>query len=538
MYVVRVETMMIMKLFPSFGQMLSRNRLYEEEEGLVIHFVSHQWLSNRHPDPEGVQLRKLQTTWQTFLDNKARSLFVPKDWDSFLQGSSTNSARSVQAIESSAKQAATDESVTEDVLDGTMWIDFCSVPQLVDVAESDETEALLGQQARAIASIPAYVERANYFWVLAPHAVHRDTGIVCNFTTWRNRGWCRLEEWANTLVENRKFPLVITDKPRLSTVGMIDCFVNVIGHEDRSVCAGEFSCCRLKHQLRNNEGQLITVPCDKKKVGKVMEELLRRKKTALLKSGNKFMHSFPVLIRRAVLAQSEVYTRDFNPEETVETYLQRIHFDTIDEQDVLGNGPEMCASMLNHPNLLLKLERQLPGCLTRANKVGWTPLMGLVMHYENVLDEMIELHPWLIEGERINQATTMGYTALIHACGGFPDRARRLLELKASIHHADSNGRQALHHACVKNSAGSVQVLLEHKANVDATDKNGDTPLHLAADGVTLTGHCNDSTKLLAISALLQAHASVHICNNLGETPVDIAKQSHLDAAVALFTQV
>mmetsp|Transcript_51869 Transcript_51869/g.116987 ORF Transcript_51869/g.116987 Transcript_51869/m.116987 type:complete len:162 (-) Transcript_51869:40-525(-) len=154
-----------------------------------------------------------------------------------------------------------------------------------------------------------------------------------------------------------------------------------------------------------------------------------------------------------------------------------------------------------------------------------------------ILDDILERHPELIEGDRINLATTMGYTALIHASNGWPERAKRLLELKANIHHADSNGRQALHHACVKNAAGCVQVLLQYKADVHAADKHGDTALHLAADGVTLAGNCNDADKLVVISALLQARASINARSSLGETPVDIAQQSRLDDALLMFMQ-
>ena len=37
-----------------------------------MHFISHEWLGFRHPDPDGVQLRRMQSILATFADGKAR----------------------------------------------------------------------------------------------------------------------------------------------------------------------------------------------------------------------------------------------------------------------------------------------------------------------------------------------------------------------------------------------------------------------------------------------------------------------------------
>ena len=40
-----------------------------------------------------------------------------------------------------------------------------------------------------VQSIPGYVERCDFFMVLAPELFHRDTGLICNSTSWQSRGW-------------------------------------------------------------------------------------------------------------------------------------------------------------------------------------------------------------------------------------------------------------------------------------------------------------------------------------------------------------
>ena len=45
----------------------------------------------------------------------------------------------------------------------------------------------------AVDSIPAYVERSSLLLVLVPVCMHVDRQEMCNYSTWRQRGWCRLE---------------------------------------------------------------------------------------------------------------------------------------------------------------------------------------------------------------------------------------------------------------------------------------------------------------------------------------------------------
>eukprot|EP00972_Heterocapsa_arctica_P102314 15075152-Heterocapsa_arctica.AAC.1 len=65
-------------------------------------------------------------------------------------------------------------------------------------------------------SIPYYIERSTHFFVLAPPAEHFDQGVECNYDSWRQRGWCRMELWVNFLSRNFRTALVISGRPKLS----------------------------------------------------------------------------------------------------------------------------------------------------------------------------------------------------------------------------------------------------------------------------------------------------------------------------------
>ena len=81
------------------------------------------------------------------------------------------------------------------------------------VTTDDSNIAKLAAQLRAaVDSIPQYVERCTMMWVLVPPVAHADVeGVVCDFNSWRSRGWCRLEYAASNLARHDMPVLVVRD---------------------------------------------------------------------------------------------------------------------------------------------------------------------------------------------------------------------------------------------------------------------------------------------------------------------------------------
>ena len=51
-----------------------------------------------------------------------------------------------------------------------------------------------GDLIKAVNSIPAYIENATHFFVVSPNVDHRELPkVVCGYSTWLERGWCRVE---------------------------------------------------------------------------------------------------------------------------------------------------------------------------------------------------------------------------------------------------------------------------------------------------------------------------------------------------------
>lgn len=90
--------------------------------------------------------------------------------------------------------------------------DWFGVPQAISrtrVFDEEEDDVKQAEAAKAVDSIPAYVERCNLFVILAPELFHRDTGMICNSTSWQLRGWC-ISELLCQQLSNKPDTTIIT----------------------------------------------------------------------------------------------------------------------------------------------------------------------------------------------------------------------------------------------------------------------------------------------------------------------------------------
>lgn len=121
-------------------------------------------------------------------------------------------------------------------------MDVFSVPQVTPEVAEAERASVMEDQQRAIWSIPSYIEQSAYFYVCCPTAKH-ENGRTCSFSSWRGRGWCRMEEAVNFLSpEKPGIPIILTEAPKVRLVDLFDFFLFRGSRAECSVFNGDFTC--------------------------------------------------------------------------------------------------------------------------------------------------------------------------------------------------------------------------------------------------------------------------------------------------------
>ena len=77
MYALPIADLQQLTRFPPHQELLKAGKLVEIKDGMDVLFVSHQWLSMQHPDPENNQLKCLQRVLSRLADGE---LDVENDW--------------------------------------------------------------------------------------------------------------------------------------------------------------------------------------------------------------------------------------------------------------------------------------------------------------------------------------------------------------------------------------------------------------------------------------------------------------------------
>ncbi|OLQ05445.1 hypothetical protein AK812_SmicGene11373 [Symbiodinium microadriaticum] len=87
---------------------------------------------------------------------------------------------------------------------GYLWLDWFSVPQ--------DPGSEPGRRL-AVHSIPSYVDVCGAFVALVPGLPHHDSGSLCDYETWLERGWCRCELWCSQLSNHSHLPMIAVYGP-------------------------------------------------------------------------------------------------------------------------------------------------------------------------------------------------------------------------------------------------------------------------------------------------------------------------------------
>ncbi|OLP98573.1 hypothetical protein AK812_SmicGene18923 [Symbiodinium microadriaticum] len=190
----KVSDFLEMEGVPEAHAMLKqRSLLHEWHSGMFVLFISHQWLSSSHPDPQGRQVAVLRDALQGMING---SVDVTVDFIS-----RTHDARSMS------------QRTRQQIAKGYLFFDWFAIPQITARTEGINEESTRSDAASAVKSIPAYVEVSNMFIALVPEQLHKETGLLCNYASWLSRGWCRAELWCHLLSNKPDTSMVVVYSP-------------------------------------------------------------------------------------------------------------------------------------------------------------------------------------------------------------------------------------------------------------------------------------------------------------------------------------
>ena len=193
MYTMLAEILLQLTQIKMHEELIQAGALIEFDESMgKAMFVSHQWLSDTHPDPRFEQLRVLQETLINVSAGTSR-VNVPVATE-ILHGRLSCPAPS-------------DFNLTR----LHIWYDYFCCPQAL-LPHAEKT------RHRAIHSIPAYVARCEFFVVLCPAFKHVDSGSTLSQSTWGERGWCRTERVARELAARKGGYMIVVESPTLQTL--------------------------------------------------------------------------------------------------------------------------------------------------------------------------------------------------------------------------------------------------------------------------------------------------------------------------------
>ena len=388
MYVVKVSDFLAMEGVPEPHHVLQQKGLLQEwQPGMFVIFISHQWLGAKSPDPSGQQVAVLRQALEAFIDGSMKV--------------------EVDLMRTFGKEKVATS--YQKVADGYLFFDWFAIPQITQRIDGVNDGAARSDTARAVQSIPAYVEICDMFVALVPDLIHSDTALQCNFGTWLARGWCRAELWCRLLSHGPDTSVVVIFSAR-ETLYILP----------------------LDWQRNLISDGLFTVESDRAVVVKLGEMALKSKIQHLYELG-------PLTDYRFHLAQQPRLLNQTKKGWELQGFLQHFNFPNIDAA--------------------VKHESGMTGMLCAILEGDVSIVQTLVEHHGDV-------------NARVSGITHLGYsdglTLLMVASYGVPDS--KMLSALINL-HADPNlscmseTGSIITASWVASHPGHVEVLLEKRAD-------------------------------------------------------------------------
>jgi ankyrin repeat protein len=504
MWLISLETMLMLYGSEGKGRVMEVHQKLKTRSFLTrwqdvpsdseIIFVSHEWLSWAHPDPEGTQLRVLCRVLERLKEGELDTEMDPfhtlifkhkfttkgKDWEAMLKRT-------------------------------YLWVDWFSMPQpgaeKEDEIGKEAMETLIAEGSRAIRSIPAYVERSDFIMILVPGCHHSDRKVPTCYRTWRRRGWCLLELYAAVMARDSSNPPLLVRSERGTPSWMSPLEVMKL-----SIGLADFTCCQRNHvittetQKITSGGKVKKIPCDKPIAGGILEQLINAKINHLYNAeGDLVMarlhYVFKHLWMRG-LKEKKTFVTDKN-KSAVEKFKKKLRWKDDEKWfDCGGVGVLVYAVVSDEPHVVRELLQELKqkfkgdeytrrlksrirdeGYIALGIPGGTTTLMAAMMTASHdIVSVLLEC------GANIESVDVMGNDAFMYASTyGRPKNLQCWLQ---TVKDWDLNRQNTVLGGCAlglalymgSNKLETVKVLLNAGARLDYRTFGGGTVLTAAVE--------------------------------------------------------
>lgn len=414
-------------------------------------FVTHQWCSSGHADPHFRQLAVLQEVLRRAIAGTLRFSTDIFTWLTWSESRSSVKRRQLRLAAS-----------------WYVWYDFFSVPQPKFPAAGSSQHVDLGSDlGKAVASLHMYIDSCAVFLVLAPTVLHED-GHLLDYTTWKSRGWCRLERLARVASLRRKTPLLLVKRQdTLFEIGAHDFLHDPVGE-------GSFSDAE-----------------DRARLGATVRLLLEMKLRSLLADRRihefrRFLSCCPSLLRGLPVPEDGFAILRAASAADPDSFARLIRAASPVAR-LGGTTPLLLAASLgNVPLIRLLLQRRADielaeACVDSAYSVkkGQRPLMAAAKHgHAAAVAFLADARADLSAGD------FYGHNALSYAASvGTAETVRVLLQLRADVNARTRDGLRALDGAVSLCRPDIAALLLAQRASAESSDSDLTPVYHCAFMG-------------------------------------------------------
>jgi len=425
MYTVPLPTLLHMTAarVQAFEELLEAGVLvdFDESMGKAI-FVSHQWLSTHHPDPDGQQLKVLQDALKNLLADRSR-ISTSVVTEIFYGQSPTPSAKDLRTTPL------------------FLWYDYFSCPQN---SQAD--------QLRAINSIPSYVARCLYFMILSPALKHESRSEILSQWTWAQRGWCRAERMARELAPSSGFVIIVESATYQTLLPEFQSFLYSPG-----------------------EGR-FTVTEDSHKVASIVVQLIWNKLLLCLREGD--LHNYRFILnqqatrlRNLNIDPVDLAIPGFNPSQdpfvnpeafALARFMHQNGFEAVTQIDEAGWSP-LCYAAMNGSSAvvseLLRRRADANECTQKGTKEAQFPKKMTALSLSACFRSNEVMQVLLSARAAVNVRDGRRQTALHWACiSNNAEGVRILVKAGANAEMLAITGQSAFQLAC---SAGALEAISE-----------------------------------------------------------------------------